>query len=271
MVPVVIMKRLGLLSLGGIFLMTLFVLGCDGLTERRSIVPQEKVYKFAYDSAWYPLDLKIRAVSLVGFVQELSREIGELEDFEAQTVEVAWNAIMPGLYNGAYDGVYSLLDPTDKLKEDFLFSDPILKLGPSLVVPVSSKAESLEDMKGGIIGAVDDSPALFYLQTQPDIIILRYISEADLIQAFFQKKVEAMMIPALQAHNYANHLYKGVVRSVSGPYTERACRLIVRKEGGKELVDAFNEGLARSKKEGEYDQLISKWKLYWRTPSPSSN
>ena len=138
------MKKLSIVLI--IVLSALMLFSCAKKEE------QNKVYVFATDATWPPLEYIDESGNLTGFEVELVPMIGEKVGVKMEAKNIPWDTIFAGLANGQYDGVASGVSVTEDRKKTMDFSTPILEAGQVIIVKKSSTVKGIDDIKGLKVG-----------------------------------------------------------------------------------------------------------------------
>jgi len=85
---------------------------------------EKKVYIVASDISWPPFEWKDEAGNYVGFDLDVMREIANLQGYEIEIVDIAFDSIIPGVVAGKYDIAASGFTITAKREEVIDFSGP---------------------------------------------------------------------------------------------------------------------------------------------------
>jgi polar amino acid transport system substrate-binding protein len=225
-------------------------------------LPKDKLFLIARDSTWYPLDLRGKEISMVGFANEMVAAIAADQEFRTRLFEVGPNALFDGLDLKNYDAILSSLTPNVINRQWYVFSDPFYLVGPVLIVNEKSKAKSLEDMEGKIIGIESGALQVFNILEPPNIVIIPYDTASQALENLDNNVIDGVILEALRAYVYTEGFYSGRLKVASSPLTDRGLRLIARNEPGSvHFVSRFNEGLKAIREKGIYADLIEKWEL----------
>ena len=138
------MKKLSIVLI--IVLSALMLFSCAKKEE------QNKVYVFATDATWPPLEYIDESGNLTGFEVELVPMIGEKVGVKMVAKNIPWDTIFAGLANGQYDGVASGVSVTEDRKKTMDFSTPILEAGQVIIVKKASTVSGIDDIKGLKVG-----------------------------------------------------------------------------------------------------------------------
>jgi polar amino acid transport system substrate-binding protein len=234
----------------------LALIGCHSGSSAK-----QTAYRIGRDPTWYPVDFDGQETRIAAFSDELTDAIGRAENFDAAFFPLTWELIPVVLRSGRADGVLSALPPLPQYRELYDFSDVYLYIGPVLVVPHQSQANSLEDLKGKIIGVPGGSSAMLLVAKMPGILIRDYMNMGLALEDLARGEIDGVVMPALQAYAYVRDFFSNRLRIATPPLTDAGLRLLVSRGTHPELLRAFNEGLKESHEDGTYDQLQEKWRL----------
>lgn len=224
-------------------------------------VTDETHYKVARDPSWYPLNLMGKGASVLGFTDDVVREIAEEKDLPISLYLSSWASLEEGLKQKRFDAIISPIPPILGFEKAYSFSDPILLLGPVLLVHVHTIVNSLDDMKGKEIAIQTGSSEVFVLEKLPDINIRNYDSLPKALEDLAAEKIDGVLMPILPATSYVHDLYLGQLKIVTPPLTQEALRLITLKDEYPRLLSAFNKGLQELQSTNQYKDLLKKWYL----------
>ena len=220
-----------------------------------------KVYVFATDATWPPLEYIDESGNLTGFEVELVPMIGEKVGVKMEAKNIPWDTIFAGLANGQYDGVASGVSVTEDRKKTMDFSTPILQAGQVMIVRNDSKVKGAEDMKGLRVGVQIGTTGDLVLDDY-DVTRKQYDDIGLAIQDMLNGNLDACVCDSLIASDYvlANENYKNRLKVAGEPFTEEDIAIAVKK-GNSELLGLVNTGLEMMKADGSYDALKAKWNL----------
>lgn len=220
-----------------------------------------KVYVFATDATWPPLEYIDEKGNLTGFEVELVPMIGEKVGVRMEAKNIPWDTIFAGLANGQYDGVASGVSVTEDRKKTMDFSSPILQAGQVMIVKSDSTVKGAEDMKGLRVGVQIGTTGDLVLDDY-EVTRKQYDDIGLAIQDMLNGNLDACVCDSLIASDFvlANENYKNRLKVAGTPFTEEDIAIAVKK-GNKELLDLVNRGLELLKADGSYDRLKAKWNL----------
>lgn len=237
----------------------LFVIALAGCNSNPSV--QGTSYRIGRDPTWYPLDFEGQETNVLAFSDALIDAIGRSEQFDVAFFPVTWELIPIVLRSKRADAVLSAIPPIPQYRDLYDFSDVYLYLGPVLIVPASSSAKSLEDLKGKMVGVPGGSSSMLLVAKMPNVVIRDYMNMGLALEDLAQGRVDGVVMPALAAYAYVRDFYSDRLRVVTAPMTDDGLRLLVKKGTNGHLIEAFNSGLKIAVEDQNYDQLQRKWRL----------
>jgi polar amino acid transport system substrate-binding protein len=224
---------------------------------------QGKVVWIARDPSWYPLNMMGKGDNLLGFTDELLYSIAQEEGIHVELVMTSAAGIFTGLEEGKYTGVISFLIPDSMNQQAYSFSEIYYPMGPVLVVEKSSTIKSLADLKGKILGIQTGSSFAFDIASYPDISVTPYENILFALENLSKGQIDGVIMDSIAADVYTSSYYKGKLEIASPILTPGGMRLLVLKgDGGQDLLALFNEGLHKMKDSGKYEALVEKWSLF---------
>lgn len=219
------------------------------------------------DPNWYPIDTQGKEYELLAFLEELLDEIADEQAIEFDYVDENADSMYPSLARRATDGILTTVLPPHNLSgERFVFSDALYDFGPVLVVNSDSTIETLDGVKGKILGLLRGSSIYFEVPLDPSIFVITFDNHLQAMERLRTRNVDAVLLPFLPASIFAQSLFQGKLRVASRPIISKPLNVVtVRNDRGMALVDHINAGLKKVMEGGEYDELLLRWGL----PNPS--
>ncbi len=207
------------------------------------------------------MDLGGSQQRVTAFSDDLTRAIGKRAGFSVLLLQTTLESIPSNFRIGRIDAALTAIYPTPEARSLYDFSDPYLFIGPVLVVPGASPVDSLEGMRGKIVGAAAGTVAMVLIAKAEGIVIRDYINIAKGLEDLATGAIDGVVMPALLAYAYIRDFYSGRLKVATPPLTDEGLRLIVKKGENRQLIDSFNSELKSFVDEGGYDALQSKWGL----------
>lgn len=221
----------------------------------------EKVYIFATDATWPPMEFVNDEGEIVGFDIDLMAAVAEASGFEYEVRNTAWDGIFAGLANGAYDGVLSSVTILDERKETMDFSVPYVNAGLILVVRADyAGGDQLEDFVGKRVGAQQGTTGDFAIEAISGIERRAYDDLGLAVEDMVNGNLDAVVCDSVTGINYVadNENFAGKLKILGEPFTEEEFGIAVRK-GDTELLKLINDGLAEVFADGTHAELVEKW------------
>ena len=220
-----------------------------------------KVYVFATDATWPPMEFVNDEGEIVGFDIDLMAAVAEASGFEYEVRNTAWDGIFAGLANGAYDGVLSSVTILDERKETMDFSVPYVNAGLILVVRADyAGGDQLEDFVGKKVGAQQGTTGDFAIEAMSGIERRAYDDLGLAVEDMVNGNLDAVVCDSVTGINYVadNENFAGKLKILGEPFTEEEFGIAVRK-GDTELLKLINDGLAEVFADGTHAELVEKW------------
>ena len=233
----------------------IFLMGCSSSDEG-------PVYRIGVDPSWSPQNFMGREAAIRGFSGELLQIIGNKENFQPELLDTGPEFLEWGLKEGSLDAILTSLAPSLNYEGIYLFSEPYLRIGPVLVVPINSSIKDLGDLNGKTIAVQRGSSAMGIIGTKvPRIVMMSYDRPGLVLENLLLGAYEAVTMPVLIAESYVHDIYKGQLKIVGMPLTEEALCLVTLADN-EMLIEDFNKGLQEIEKSGQYETLIRHWRIY---------
>ena len=222
-----------------------------------------KVYKVAIDQAFAPFSILQDDGSYIGIDLDIIQAIADAEGFEVEIQPMDFSGIIPALISGTVDAGMGCMTITEERKESVDFSDPYYEDGQALVTRDDDTIESLEDLAGrtlaikeGTMGAMwgeDNAEKYgFEIATLPD--------SASIALAVNNKQADAMIddYPVVSYKIKIGEM-EGLKVAVDTIDEVGDIGISVKKGENQELLEMINEGLAKIKEDGTYDEILAKY------------
>lgn len=215
----------------------------------------------AQDATWPPMEFVNENKEIIGFDTDYMRAAAKEGGYEVEFKNVAWDGIFSGLEGGKYDAVCSSVTITDERKKTMDFSLPYFKVRQALVVPKTSTAKNLEDMKGQLVGAQIGTTGYFAVKAVPGIEPKSYDEIGLAMEDLFNGRIAGVVCDdpvaaqyALQRADYAAKLKIAAVLDTGDEYYGVAV-----KKGNTEVLDLLNKGIKAVQEKGIDKELRAKW------------
>jgi ABC-type amino acid transport substrate-binding protein len=189
----------------------------------------------------------------VDVINEVAKRLGTTANFK----KTPFDTIFRDLAQGKFDLVASAATITPERAKEVDFSDPYFPSDQSLMVKKGSDIQTVDDLKGKVIGAQLGTTGAAYAK---DNTAAKSVRTYDLIDDAFNA-LEAGQIEAVindcPVSKYAENAHKDLVTVKAIPTNEKYG--FAFKKGSETLRKAFNERLAEIRKNGTLQKITNKW------------
>lgn len=222
---------------------------------------QNTAWVIGRDPNWTSLHLGQLAVNTTAFSTAVVQQMAQEEKIPLQVIDTDWVQLYDGLEKGYFGGVFSSLPLNLITLSKYDFSEPLLLVGPVLVVRTSSSATSLDDLNRGIIGVNQFDNSVLIVQDYPAIIIRLYQNMAIALNDLVNGQLDGVLLPNLEANSLLSNQFSDELKIVTPPLDQEGIRVATLKGQNKELIEAFNKGLSKAKQSGRLNNLKKQFSL----------
>ncbi|MBG3877016.1 basic amino acid ABC transporter substrate-binding protein [Desulfovibrio oxamicus] len=238
------------------------VLTLAALLVTANVAFAEKTIVVAQDATWPPMEFVDANKNLVGFSVDYTDAMAKEAGFKIVHKNVAWDGIFAGLESGSYDAIVSSVSITDERKNAMDFTAPYYEVRQALVVPKTTNATKLDDMKGKTLGGQISTTGYFTIKKTAGVTAKSYDEIGLAMEDLFNGRIDGVVCDdpvaasyALQQEQYAAKMKIAFVIETQ----EKEFYGIAVKKGNKEVLDLLNKGIAAVKAKGIDKQLREKW------------
>lgn len=196
----------------------------------------------------------------VGIDMELIRAIAKEEGFKVKIRPIGFNAAIQSVSSGQADGMIAGMTITDERKEKFDFSTPYYSSGLVMAVSPKSKIKALTDLKGQKVAVKTGTAGADYANSIKDRYGFTTVTFDDSDNMYNDVKngnsAACFEDSAVLSYGVKTGLALEIVTKPTNP---GSYGFAVKKGHNQKLLKMFNEGLAKLKKNGKYDQIINKY------------
>jgi polar amino acid transport system substrate-binding protein len=218
-------------------------------------------YYILRPTSWEGSTFRSLEKNIEGFLDDLLLEIALVENIHIIIGQASGRQIVSLLGEDQVDGILSSLTPTPQTNKEYLFSKSCFVWGPVLVVEKDSPYSSMEDMMEKEVAFERGSSSSFEQVLRQSIFFHPYDHINQAIEDLISGKLEGVIIDSIHAYQLSQGLYANKLRIATAPLHTTALRLIVKKGKREELIDIFNEGLAKLRESGIYAKILTYWNL----------
>lgn len=226
-----------------------------------AMAEEKEDFLVARDTTWYPFALQGLEQNMIGFTDDLFRAISKKARMSITLVDVSSKGLLTGLDQLKWDGALSSLEPTPSNKERYIFSEPFYISGKVLIVPLHSSISSWEGIEGRVV-AIEKRMSLPAEIANHQAIFTPYSSMNSALDDLVKNNVDAAIMDFAPAYVYLQSLYRDQLKIATTPLMRGGLRLVARRNpDGVRLVQHFNEGFEELRGSGQFQQLLTKWRL----------
>ncbi|QHI95166.1 ABC transporter permease subunit [Aristophania vespae] len=195
---------------------------------------------------------------IVGFEYDLMEAIAPLLHRKSRFVQNGWEGLIPGLSRGLYPMVIDGIEMTPEHKAAVLFSRPYYVTTDRIVVlKEGKKLETLESLKGHVVGTIKNTAAERMLLQQDPKSLRAYDEETNLFSDLRTGRLDAILIDEPIALYYLSDDME-----ISGEPIGQVSYGIAFPKDNPALRDAVNEALVTLIHNGTLHNILAKWNLW---------
>lgn len=221
---------------------------------------EKQVYTVATDSNFVPFEFQNPDTGeMEGFDIELIQALADESGVEIEFETLEFSGLIAGMETGRFEIGIAGITITDERKEKIDFSDPYYDAGLITVVEADNEEiTSMDDLSGKKVATRTGSTSYDYLvENYPDAEVTPFEGIVEAYMELRSGRIDAVVYDSPNALYYVNEKSEGSLKTV-GDIVEAQQYGIAFKQGS-ELVDPFNEALAKFKEDGTYDDIYEKW------------
>lgn len=244
------MKKFGV---GLILIMLLLGLNTTAMAQKPVLI-------VAADAAFVPFEfVDEKTNEVVGFDVDLVKAIGEVIGYEIDFRNLAWDGLIPSLYNRNIDVIASGMTITEERAKQVNFSDPYFTSTLTVVVQKNNTTiKSLDDLKGKSIAVQISTTGDFAVDDIEGAKAARFNTAPEALQNVAMGMIPASLIDLPVAEAFLASNPNAPLKHIGSVSADDEFGLALRKED-TELLAKINAALIQIKEDGTYDQIFNKW------------
>lgn len=193
-----------------------------------------------------------------GIDVECAKLIGEKLGVEVEILDIAFDSLIPTVMSGKADFAMAGMTVTEDRKQSVDFSHTYQKAVQTIVVPVDSAIQGVEDMYGKKIGVQTGTTGDIYCSDDfGDESMERYSKIIDGFQAMKSGKIDAIVVD--------DQVAKAIVEQdtasfkiLETAYAEEDYAIAVKK-GNSDLLNKINSAIDEMKSNGQLKAIVDKY------------
>lgn len=221
---------------------------------------EAEVYTVATDSNFVPFEFQDPETGeMKGFDIDLIQALADEAGIEIEFETLEFSGLIAGMESGRFEMGIAGITITEDRKKKIDFSDPYYDAGLITVVQAENEdIAMMNDISGKTVATRTGSTSYDYLiENYPDAEVIPFEGIVEAYMELRSGRVDAVVYDSPNAQYYANEKSEGSLKVV-GDIAEAQQYGIAFKQGS-ELVQPFNEALAKFIKDGTYDDIYEKW------------
>lgn len=224
-----------------------------------------KVYKIACDQAYAPFSIQADDGTYYGIDVEILAAVAEIEGFEYELCPMDFSGIIPALVSGTIDGSIAGMNITEERKESVDFSDGYYESGSSLVVNKEDDSiASFEDLTGKVAACKEGTTGQLWCEDHADeygFTVTVFPDSVSMMMAVANKQAD-FLIEDYPVISYQISIGEQADLKVAIEAIETAPQngFAVKKGENADLLAMFNDGLAKIRENGKYDEIVNQYK-----------
>ena len=221
---------------------------------------QEKTYTIATDVTFPPFVFTNNNNQLEGIDVDLMKAIAKEEGFKVKFKPIGFNAAIQSVSSGQVNGMIAGMTVTNERKQKFDFSNPYYSSGIVMAVNHNSKIHSLSELKGKKVAVKTGTLGADYANSIKNKYGFKVVTFDDSDNVYNDIKTgnSAACFDDDAVLKYGIKNGNGL-KIVTKPTAIGDCSFAVKKGTNQELMAKFNAGLAKLKKNGQYQKIIDKY------------
>lgn len=245
---------------GLIMVAVMMVLGLFAMIAPKTSVAAEKTYTIGTDVTYPPFEFANSSNQYVGIDIDLMNAVAKEEGFKVEIKPVGFNAAVQALEAGQIDGVIAGMAITSERQQKFDFSTPYYDTGFIMAVAKNSSITNFSQLKGKRVAVKTGTAAAAYANSLKAKYHFTTVTFDD-SDNMYNDVVNGNSVACFEDQPVMQYAIKtGVKLKIATKPAEKGhYGFAVMKGKNQELLKKFNEGLAKLKKNGKYQQIIDKY------------
>ncbi len=213
--------------------------------------------RLAMSGAYRPLSMTDANGDLVGFDADIASEVARRLGRKPELVQTEWAGIQAGLQTSKYDLICGSMAITPARLEAMYFSLPYYISGAQVYV-----RKGVDKLDGMRIGVTESTTYEEYIENHPDEFpdcdVLRYDSEAQIVNAMNTDKIDGFVSDRIVGGFYIKEGGAGDIVPFGDLLYHEYLGIAARKDSAK-LVHDVNDALRAMVDDGTYKKIYEKW------------
>ena len=212
----------------------------------------------ATNAAFPPYEMVADDGSFEGIDVEIAGKIAEKLGLELVVDDMDFGSVITSVQAGKSDIAMAGLTVTDERKENVDFSDTYATGVQTVIVPIDSDIETIDDLQGKLIGCQESTTGYIYCSDDyGEDMVTAFPNGANAIQALLSGKVDAVVIDSQPAQEFVAQ-NAGKLKMLDTEYVTEDYAIGVSKDNAA-LRDAVNNALKELIDDGTVQSILDKY------------
>lgn len=199
---------------------------------------------------------------IVGFDIDIIKAIGEVSGIEVKVEHMGWDPMFDAIDKGKADVAVGAITIREDRKQLYDFSEPYFDAKQLILVPQDSSVTTLENLQGKKIGvqsattgekAVQDKFGLTYEGLKG------YEDTPSAVDDLINGRLDAVVADNAVVLEYAKKIGDKGFKIIDDPAFAAEHYGIMVKKGNAETLKLINDGYAKIKENGKFDEIYEKY------------
>lgn len=202
------------------------------------------------------------AGEITGFDVELIKAVGEASGIEVKVEHMGWDPMFDAIDRGKIDVAIAAITVREDRKEMYDFSEPYFEAKQLILVPQASTVTKLDDLQGKKIGVQSATTGEKVVQDKFGLTyegLKGYEDIPSAIDDLVNGRVDAVVADNAVVLEYVKKIGDKNFKIIDDPSFAAEHYGIMVKKGNSETLKQINEGFAKIKENGKYDEIYAKY------------
>ena len=246
------------------------LIGCGGQADNEAdnsgqpdVSADAKKLIVGTNATFAPFEMQ-EGSEFTGFDMDLIRAIGEVQGYEVEIQHMDFKALVPSVQSDKIDAAIAGMSITPERLESVDFTEAYFDAGLIIAVHKDNQdIKSTEDLNGKKLAAQNGTIGAAYCEEVKKADASTETRIFDDIGLAFMELEKGGVDAVVNDHPVTAYYLKTATdtkaKMVGDIFSAEDQYGIAVKKGDTELLNTLNEGLAKIKENGTYDEIYSKW------------
>lgn len=224
---------------------------------------EQKKIVVGTNAEYSPFEYRDSDGELTGFDYDLLEAIAEVQGVELVWNDLPFDSLMGSMEAGDIQIIAAAVGPTEERARSVDFSDVYYTGSQSIICNEGADITEFADLQGKTVAVLEGSMSDLIVSGEntdygvvEDAEVTRFKTASSAIMELMNQGADAVVIDTVMAEIYCAQTTGIIYTEVPG--TEEDTVFCIQK-GNTELTELINEGLAKVKENGTYDELYEQY------------